>query len=213
MTEALLKGLALGFILTLSVGPVIFTIIKQSVNNGKEGGFSFVAGVWISDILLVVLSNAFSEWVTHVMQYKQMIGYVGSLFLVAMGVFFVFFKKVKLRNAIDGVRARFSKIDFLKLSVSGFLLNTLNPSVIFFWLLNATAFAVTHNLEQRIIIFSSCLLFNIAADVFKVLMAGRLAQRLTLHNMQLINKVSGTVLIGFGLVLFYGAVFLVKNTN
>jgi len=45
MTEALLKGLALGSILALSVGPVIFTIIKQSLNNGKEGGMSFVAVV------------------------------------------------------------------------------------------------------------------------------------------------------------------------
>jgi threonine/homoserine/homoserine lactone efflux protein len=213
MTEALLKGLALGFILTLSVGPVIFTIIKQSINHGKEGGFSFVSGVWISDILLVVLSNAFSEWVTHVLQYKQMIGYVGSSFLVAMGVYFVYFKKVKLRTVIDGVESRFSKRDFLKLAISGFLINTLNPSVIFFWLLNATAFAVTHTLEQRIIIFSVCLVFNMTADIVKITMAGKLAKRLTLHNMRLINKVSGTVLIGFGLVLFYGALFLVKKVN
>ena len=62
--EAILKGLAMGLLLALSVGPVIFTIIKQSINNGRGGGFSFVIGVWISDFLLVVLSNAFSEWVT-----------------------------------------------------------------------------------------------------------------------------------------------------
>ncbi len=213
MTEALLKGLALGFILTLSVGPVIFAIIKQSVNNGKEGGFSFIAGVWISDILVVVLSNAFSEWVTGVLTYKQIIGCVGSIFLVAMGVYFVFFKKVTQRTVINGVESRFSNSDFIKLAMSGFLINTLNPSVIFFWLLNATAFAVTHTLEQRIIIFSACLLFNMAADVFKVLMAGKLAQRLTLHNMKIINKLSGTILIGFGLVLFYGAFFLVKKIS
>jgi threonine/homoserine/homoserine lactone efflux protein len=213
MTEALLKGLALGFILTLSVGPVIFAIIKQSVNNGKEGGFSFVTGVWISDILLVVLSNAFSEWVTGVLEYKQIIGCARSIFLVAMGVYFVFFKKVTQRAAINGVELRFSKSDFIKLAMSGFLINTLNPSVIFFWLLNATAFAVTHTLEQRILIFSVCLLFNMAADVFKVLMAGKLAKRLTLHNMKIINKLSGTILIGFGLVLFYGAFFVANKIS
>ncbi|MEO7531394.1 MAG: LysE family transporter, partial [Sediminibacterium sp.] len=184
-----------------------------SINNGKEGGFSFVAGVWISDIVLVVLSNAFSEWVTNVLEYKQEIGYVGSSFLIAMGVYFAFFKKVKLRTTIEGVRARFSKSDFLKLSISGFLINTLNPSVIFFWLLNATAFAVTHTAKQRIIIFAVCLLFNMAADVSKVMMAGKLAQRLTLHNMKIINKVSGTILIGFGMVLFYGALFLAKKNG
>ncbi len=65
----------------------------------------------------------------------------------------------------------------------------------------------------RILIFSVCLLFNMAADVFKVLMAGKLAKRLTLHNMKIINKLSGTILIGFGLILFYGAFFLANKIS
>ena len=64
MLESVLKGLALGFALALSVGPIIFTIIKHSLNNGHKGGFSFVAGVWVSDILLVVLSNTLTAAVT-----------------------------------------------------------------------------------------------------------------------------------------------------
>ena len=211
MIEAILKGLALGFILTLSVGPVIFTIIKQSINNGKEGGLSFVAGVWISDIFVVVLSNAFSEWVTAVLEYKVAIGYTGSLFLIAMGLYYVFFKKVKLKSDASGNDLRFRKRDFVKICASGFAINTLNPSVIFFWLLNATAFAATHSLKQRIIIFSICVGFNIAADIGKVFMAGKLRERLNLRNMTIINRLSGTILIGFGLVLFYSALFLVKN--
>ena len=114
MLEALWKGITLGLLLSIAVGPVVFSIIKQSINNGQTGGFSFVAGVWASDILLVVLSNAFSEWVTHIMAYKQMIGYVGSIFLVVMGVYFVFFKKVKLRTTINGDYTSLSKKDFLK---------------------------------------------------------------------------------------------------
>jgi threonine/homoserine/homoserine lactone efflux protein len=211
MTKAVLEGLALGFILTLSVGPVIFTIIKQSLNNGKEGGLSFVAGVWLSDILLVVLSNAFSEWVTAVLEYKQAIGYVGSAFLIAMGVYYVFFKKVRLRNEAEGVSTRFRKRDFAKLCLSGFAINTLNPSVIFFWLINATAFAATHSWRQRILIFSICLGVNIAADIAKVAMAGKLRDRLNFRNMTIINKLSGTILIGFGLALVYGSFFLTKD--
>ena len=211
MIEAILKGLALGFILTLSVGPVIFTIIKQSINYGKQGGFSFIAGVWISDILLVVITNVFSEWVTEVLEYKQAIGYVGSVFLVAMGAYFAFFKKIKLKSDVNLSEARFRKRDFAKLFLSGFLINALNPGVIFFWLLNATAFAATHSMRQRILIFSICLAFNMAADICKVSMAGRLRERLTLRNMSVINKVSGSILIGFGLALLYGAIFLVEN--
>ena len=92
--EAILKGLAMGLLLVISVGPVIFTIIKQSINNGKEGGFSFVIGVWVSDFLLVLLSNIFSELVTRLLDFKKPIGITGSFFLIAMGVYYLFFKKV-----------------------------------------------------------------------------------------------------------------------
>ena len=211
MTEAILKGLALGFILTLSVGPVIFTVIKLSINSGKNGGLSFVTGVWVSAILLVVLSNAFSEWVTAVLAYKQAIGYMGSTFLIAMGLYYVFIKRVVLRNDSSGNVSRFRKRDFAKLFLSGFAINSFNPSVIFFWLINATAFAATHTLRQRIIIFSICVAFNVAADIGKVAMAGKLRTRLNLRNITLINRVSGTILIAFGLALFYGALFLVDN--
>lgn len=212
MTEALLKGLALGFILTMSVGPVIFTVIKQSINYGKEGGFSFISGVWISDIILVVIANMLSEWVTRLLEYKQALGYVGSAFLGVMGVYFVFFKKVNVKTDAEVKAFQFGKFDFARLALSGFLINTLNPNVIFFWLLNATAVSATHSLNQRAIIFSSCLLLNMAADVFKVIMAGKLRERLTLHTMRIVNRVSGTILIGFGLALFYGAMFIANRS-
>lgn len=211
MLDALIKGLALGLILALSVGPVIFTIIKQSLNNGREGGLSFVAGVWMSDLLLVVLSNAFSEIVSIALEYKKAIGYVGSIFLVGMGIFFVFFKKVSMRQDADGKSLRFSRRDFAKIFSAGFLINTLNPSVLLFWLVNATAFAITHTFRQRIVIFSVCMAVNILADIAKVFMAGKIRRKLTLGNLSIVNKISGTILIGFGIALLYGIVFLANK--
>ena len=208
MTEAFIKGLALGSILALSVGPVIFTIIKQSLNNGKEGGFSFVAGVWVSDVVLILVSNAFSEWVKALLEYKRTIGVIGSFFLIAMGLFYVFLKKVKLSAEGNGVEQRFRKRDVAKIFSSGFLINTLNPSVLLFWLINATAFAVTHSLKHRVVIFSTCMAVNILADILKVLMAGKLRKRLTLHNLSIVNKISGLILVGFGMALLWGVAFL-----
>lgn len=211
MIDALLKGLALGSVLALSVGPVIFTIIKQSLNNGREGGFSFVAGVWVSDILLIILSNAFSEWVKALLQYKQTIGYIGSLFLIAMGLFYLFLKKVQLNQQANGEEQRFRKRDIAKIFSSGFLINTLNPSVLLFWLINATAFAVTHSFRDRVLIFTVCMVFNMLADTLKVLLAGKLRKKLTLHNLSLVNKISGVILVGFGIALLWGIAFHLEN--
>ena len=209
MWHAILSGLTLGLILVISVGPVIFTIIKQSLNNGREGGFSFVVGVWLSDIVLIIFSNAFSELVTYLMEYRKLLGIIGSGFLLLMGIYYVFFKKIKLQNP-EGGFVKFTKADMAKIFSSGFLLNTLNPNVFLFWLGTATAFASEYSFNERIIIFSICLMVNIAADIIKVLMAGKLRKRLTLHNISLINKISGTILIGFGIALLIGTMLIKK---
>ncbi len=210
MIEALLKGLAMGLLLAISVGPVIFTIIKQSINNGKEGGFSFVAGVWLSDILWVFLSNVFSEFVTTLLDFKKPIGVTGSFFLMSMGVFYLFFKKVDLHPEDINLPVLQSS-DHVKIALSGFLVNTLNPAVMAFWLTSATALAVTHTLKERIIIFSTCLIINMSADVGKVTLAGKLRSKLTIKNIRLINKVSGFILLVFGAVLLTGVLFFIKK--
>ncbi|HXB29449.1 MAG TPA: LysE family transporter [Puia sp.] len=209
MVEAILKGLALGVVLALSVGPIIFTIIKQSITVGHKGGFSFVAGVWLSDIILVTLSNVFTEWVARLLEHQKTIGYAGSSFLIAMGVYFFFFKKVQIRSTGNLEHAEhLSFYEMARIFVSGFIINTLNPGVLIFWLGNATVLSLTHTLKQRIIIFSVCLLINMGADVGKVMMAGNLRKKLTVHNLSIINKISGAILVVFGMALLYGVIFL-----
>lgn len=206
MTASILKGLGLGLILALSVGPVIFTIIKQSINNGFKGGLSFVAGVWLSDIVLVLLSNFFSGMVSYLLEYKNAIAVVGSLFLLIMGVYYIFFKKVQLAEDNDLLK-KFSTSDFTKIALSGFLINTLNPGVIIFWLINATTFAATNTLSERTIIFSICLIVNIIADLIKIMMAGKIREKLTPRHIVLINKISGSILVLFGLGLLLNVFF------
>ena len=78
MIAALLKGLALGLMLSISVGPVIFSILKQSINNGHKGGFAFIIGVAASDLTIVVIANIFTGILSDLLDYKTAIGIGGS---------------------------------------------------------------------------------------------------------------------------------------
>ncbi len=203
MIDAVLKGLAISLLLIFSVGPIVFTIIKQSINNGRAGGFSFVAGVWFSDILMVLLSNVFSELVTKLLNFKMAIGITGSMLLIGMGIYYLFFKIIKMRSAeLDAIKI--SAGTHAKMAISGFLINTLNPAVIAFWLTTATTLAISNSVNQRIIIFSTCILINLAADIAKVMLAGKLSKKLTHKNIVSINKISGSILLIFGVVLLLG---------
>ena len=91
MLEAFLKGITVGFLLSLAVGPVVFSIIKQSLNNGHKGGMAFVLGVSASDIALVLISNVFTELFSSISSHRTPIGIAGSIFLIVMGIYFLFF--------------------------------------------------------------------------------------------------------------------------
>lgn len=215
MLAAFIKGLAISLLLVFSVGPVIFTIIKQSINHGRRGGFSFIAGVWLSDIIWVVLSNSFSEAVKTLLNFKIPIGIAGSLFLIGMGVYFAFLKKIVPRKQQEPTEIAGDEItptgkkttNYLAIFSSGFLINTLNPAVISFWVLMAASLASVYSFNERLMIFITCLGVNMLADVGKVLGAGSIGKKLSDKNIVRINRLSGALYLIFGAAILTGIIY------
>ena len=209
MLEAIVKGLGFGLLLSISVGPVLFSIIKQSLNNGHRGGMAFVAGVSASDVALVLLSNVFTALLASLQLYKTQIGIAGCIFLVSVGIYFLFFKKVSVNK--EGAQVfKFRKRDYAKLFLSGFFMNTLNPAIFIFWITTSSA-VIGHSVNERIIIFTTCLLWMLLSDVLKVFLAGKIRNRLTPHNIHIINRINGIILIVFGLALIWGLLIYGKK--
>lgn len=209
MLEVMLKGLTFGLLLSLSVGPVLFSIIKQSLNNGHRGGLAFVFGVSASDISLVLVSNIFTELFNSLKEYKTEVGVAGCVFLVSMGIYFLFFKKVKVNEEGKQVFA-FRKRDYAKIFLSGYFMNTLNPAVFIFWITTSTA-TINHSVRDRIIMYSTCLAWMLGTDVLKVMLAGKIRNRLTPHNIHNINRLNGIILIIFGIALIWGLIIYGKR--
>jgi len=202
MIAALLKGLALGLMLSISVGPVIFTIIKQSITHGHKGGFAFIVGVSASDVTIVILSNLFTQMFDNLLEYKTTIGLSGSALLIALGVYITFFKKIRVNEA--GLQVvNMETHQYVKIFLAGYFMNLLNPSVIGFWLLTSTSLLV-HTQNYRLVVYITCLIIVAGFDFLKVMLAGRIRQKLTPHNIHIINRISGMILIGFGVALIWG---------
>ncbi|CAN5393944.1 hypothetical protein BH11BAC5_BH11BAC5_40950 [soil metagenome] len=203
MWKALVTGITMGLYLAISVGPILFTVIKQSLNNGIRGGFSFVAGIWFSDILFVLISNVFTVFTAHFADlYIREIGYGGGFLLAGLGAYYVFFKKTVI-IPIETEQKGIPHTQVAKLFATGFFINTLNPILFFEWLTAATVFAKTYTVNYRVLIFSICLAVNIFSDVLKVLLAGKIKPKLTVHNLSIINRITGGILMLCGVFLLY----------
>lgn len=197
MLNALIKGITLGLLLAISVGPIVFTVIKQSISKGYKGGLAFIAGISCSDILLVILSNIFTNLFSVLNAHKKVLAVVASIFLILIGVYYLFFKKPKVvEQKGDVVKSN----GYVKTFVTGFIMNIFNPGIIVFWLTTATTF-IDHTLNERLVIFGTALLLALGADVAKVLLANKIRQKMTPHNIHVVNRINGAILIAFGIVI------------
>jgi threonine/homoserine/homoserine lactone efflux protein len=210
MIAPVLKGLLLGLLLSISIGPVIFAIIKQSLTNGHKAGYAFIAGVSASDISLLFVCNVFTSLFTIVLNHKNIISLGGAGFLLLLGLYTLFFKKISLAPIGDEKEKNMRKRDLVGVFVSGYLMNTLNPSVFLFWFAWTAAIgnaaADSNNpLVYKLLVFGTCLAFVLLSDLAKVVLAGILRPRLTEKTMIWINRVAGLIILIFSAVLFYGA--------
>ena len=207
MTEALVKGITIGLLLSIAVGPVLFAVIKHSINNGYRGGFAFAIGVSLSDISLVLLANLFTELFLALRVYEKAIGIGGSVLLICIGIYFLIFKKIHADDAGKLILKQRGK-DILAISLSGFFMNLMNPGVILFWLTIGTSL-ITYSAPQRLLIYGVALGTVLTFDFLKVLLAGRIREKLNLRTVQLLNRVSGIIYIVFGVVLMAGLFYYV----
>lgn len=210
MIAPILKGLLLGLVLSISVGPVIVAIFKQSLTNGRRAGYLFVAGVSTSDILLLFVANVFTNIFILVLNHKSLIAMLGAGFLLLLGIYTLFFKKIKLALQDDGGDKVFRKRDYVGIYFSGFLMNSLNPSVFLFWFAWTAAIgnsaAETNNpMQYKIMVFGTCLVFLLLSDFLKVALASKLRPRLTEKTLIWINRISAIIILVFSAALFIGA--------
>ena len=213
MFAPILKGLLLGLILSISIGPVIFAIIKQSLTYGKRSGYAFVAGVSTSDISLLLVCNLFTSLFELVLEHKATIALLGAGFLLISGLYTLFFKKIVIENTSDAGETSSSKIDLIKSFLSGYLMNTLNPSVFLFWFawtaaINTSADDTTNPTQYKLVVFGTCLGFVLLSDLLKVFLAGKLRPRLTEKSLLWINRVSGIIILIFSAALLYSALLI-----
>jgi threonine/homoserine/homoserine lactone efflux protein len=210
MVAPIIKGLLLGLILSISLGPVIFAILKQSITNGRKAGYLFVAGVSTSDIGLLLIANIFTNIFLLVLDHKAFIAMAGAGFLLLLGLYTLFFKKIKIESDENGEEKVFRKRDYLGIYISGFLMNTLNPSVFIFWFawtaaIGASAAETNNPVQYKFIVFATCLVFLLLSDLIKVALASRLRPSLTEKNLIWINRVSAIIILVFSAALFIGA--------
>jgi len=207
LSSAVFGGLLLGMFMAISVGPTLFAVLKYSLNHSYKAGLAFVLGVSLSDIIFVTVANVATPWLQWLHQFSRTLSYGASALLIGVGLFGLLKKHKPTAPSTAIVTA--SGALYFKIWLSGFLINTLNPALIFQWIAAATGLAAETDI-YRFVFFGTCLGLVLGVDMLKVMLADSIRRKLTQRRIMYLQKVSAFCILGFGVALLGMTIFNIE---
>ncbi len=198
----LLEGILLGLTLSLMIGPLLFAIVQAALEGGIRTGIAVAIGLWTSDLLFVLLTyygtSALASF-TALPHFRLLAGLLGGLLLMVFGIS-ALLTRPQVKLSIDQTRPPRKMLQYF---LRGFLLNTINPFTLFFWLSVGSGVVATNRGETLALFrfFLGMMVTLALADLLKAWGAKHLRQWLTPQHVQRVQQGIGLLLILFGLVL------------
>ena len=199
MFVAVLNGILMGLILSTLCGPIFFMLINLGVTSSLKSVFYLAFGVFLSDVIAIfLLLNAALGSISHIKN-LEILFYVGGSVLIYFG-----FRNLT-KSPVIIEQAEVSQKNLYKLFIKGFMINSLNPTILFFWFgAMMLAFNTYHNDRGLVIThFISGLSVGLFTDCMKGYSAFHLKKYVKPSFLNVLNKISGIIIIGFGLKLIF----------
>ncbi len=202
--SSFLAGIPVGAAFCLTLGPVFFSLIKNSIEHGTRAAISMATGVTLADVLLLLF--AFSGVETMLPQngiVENVVEIIGGGFLIALGIAAIL-KRVDTGGGT--IAPRQSVLKYISL---GFFLNILNPVNFAEWIGTASYLKVRlgYSTMQSISFFTGALLAVWLVEAAIGLFATRLKNYLTPRMMRNFNVATGILFLLCGVYLLYRAAF------
>ena len=197
--NAVFEGLLCGFLLSFLLGPVFIGLINTSLTKGFKQGVFYALGVAISDVFYILLCYWGIMRLISNPAIEKMFYIVGGLLLIIFGLFYLF-QKAKVAGAdilnTESIVTSKKRNALFK----GFLMNAINPSVLFFWIgivgvVNATA---GNDSYYVFLFFASAIGVVFSLDVLKAFLAHKISIWVKDYWLTYLNKFLGALLIIVG---------------
>jgi len=210
MISLIYQALIIIFLLTISFGPAFFALINTGIKYGYKPGAWLAVGIIASDFFLAIIICLLVHYgginLLHSEKAQKFASIIGGIILIVFGAFYFQKHVSKTDESIDiGYQSPHPSLMLLK----GFFLNLFNPTVWFLWIGNVTAISKTleYSFAKMSMFFSIVLMCTLFVELAKVYLAEKIKNYLTDKLMTMINYITGSMLVIFGLVLIYNHYF------
>lgn len=210
MLNDILSAIPLGFFLSFMIGPVFFVLLETSVVKGFRAAILFDLGVILADVIFILIAFFSSYRLIQSIKDDPALFIFGGLVMLTYGIISFVKTRKESKKGIDPEDPKeLAKTNYFRLFIKGFFLNFINIGVLGFWL--AILITIGPQLELKasrmLTFFSTLILSYFVTDIFKILAAKQLRNKLNPKNILLIKKIISIVLIICGVFLLSQAWF------
>ncbi len=204
--EHIFTGISIGLTLAVLLGPLFILLIQASIEYGSKGGIIAAAGIWVSDLIFLILALNFVNRISSYINsesFSYWLGVAGGIILIGIGIA-TFFRKA----VIEFGDTKSQRSGLISYWVKGFMVNTFNPFTFFFWLLTIPSLSVNKGLDQTEtwMMASGVLCTIVFTDSLKIALAKLIRKVINAKILTRVNKIAGVALIIFGFVLLLNSV-------
>lgn len=192
---AFLKGLILGLGTAMFLGPVFFTLIKNSIQRGKIAGIATALGILFSDIVVIAICFYSTASLLESIKSDPIVKWAGAAVLLGLGLRYII-SPVKFNPDSNG-GAQVRKRDLLGYFTQGVLVNGVNPFVFVVWIGFLALGRDNFEGNQLYVFIIGILVGILSTDTLKALLAHRIRPLLTNRHLTQASRLIGIVLIGF----------------
>lgn len=202
MILALFNGILLGLLLAILIGPVFFSLIETSIRKGISYGIYLAIGIFLSDLFYILITyTGLSKFVDNE-SFKNILGLSGGFIMIAAGISAILKKQHYEKSTVTLKESKHT--DKIKTIIKGFVLNTLNPAVLLFWIgaVSYVSINLKYDIVNAICFFVGTLTITFTSDLGKIYIAQKISSILTDQFILWLNRIAGIGLVLFGLKLF-----------
>lgn len=199
MLDAVLQGMVMGLILSTFCGPIFFMLINLGISSSVRSVFYLALGAFLSDLIIILVLLYVALGAISKLEHLELLYYIGGAILIYFGIRNLLSQPATLEQNDS------SQNDLNRIFLKGFMVNSFNPNIFFFWFgTMMLAFSTYHNDKNLVLThFISGLSVSFCTDFLKGYSAFHLKKYVKPPFLKVLNKMSGLIIIGFGLKLIF----------
>jgi len=198
-TVLLLKGIMIGLLASIPLGPIGVICIQRTINKGRLSGFISGLGAALADTIFAAIAGfSLTLIIAFIEERRLIIEFVGSIIVMLLGI------KTFYTNPINQLRRhKKQKNKLIEDFVSVLLLTVTNPFAIFLFVAMFAALNISYEADHLLLSFVPMIGVLIGGSLWWFTLSSLVNMfrtRFRLKQLWYINKIAGTIIFILGIL-------------